>query len=221
MKKPFLLIILLPFLYFFILNPFFSNKEGNEIDNLKVSITHEPSNTENIFNQYSSSHADFAEWLRRVDKDEDIEKGDIVAVKAGQITKNLTHAEQIMVVSHQPGFLGNRPSKSLTRKGHAVAFMGQVLVHVVGTVNSGDYIVAKKDNSGHGKAVSPSKMSVEDYTLAVGRAWESSLDGGLKKVNTVIGVDNSVYLNLLEGYEQKIGKLEKRLKKLESKIKNL
>jgi len=206
--------ILFNVLCLFILVTLFSSKYFKNDSITPVDIA----TSEDLFNvQYSSKHADYAEWLRCIDHNEDIERGDIVAVIGGQITKNLKNAEQIMVVSEQPSLLGNRPSKNLYRKGNAVTFIGQTTVNVLGEVTTGDYIVAKNDNSGYGIAINPDNMSIENYRFSVGRAWESNPSPQLKKVNTVIGIHNGEFLNLLNEYESRIKKIEKRLKALERK----
>ena len=61
--------------------------------------------------EYASGNGDYAEWLERFAPMENISAGDIVAVKAGKITKDLEGAEQIMAVSHKPIVLGNTPPK--------------------------------------------------------------------------------------------------------------
>jgi len=175
----------------------------------------------NIGVEYSSGNGDYAEWLERLDFEEAIGAGDIVAVKGGKITKDLCHAEQIMAVSHHPIVLGNIPPEGESHLGNNIAFMGQVPVKIMGIVNSGDYIVGNSDIPGYGIAVAPENMTVDDLKLTVGRAWESNQDNGPKLVNTVIGVHNGDYLNILKRYEQKFKESETRLESVEAKIDRL
>lgn len=168
--------------------------------------------------EYSSGNGDYAEWLERLDPNEDIGTGDIVAVKAGKITKDLTNAEQVMAVSHRPIVLGNLPPKGKSHLGNNIAFMGQIPVKVMGEVKTGDYIVGDGQILGYGIAVHPEEMKVEDFKFAVGRAWEEDLESGPKMVNTVIGIHNGDYLNILKKYEQKFIESESRLESVEAKI---
>ncbi|NOR74450.1 MAG: hypothetical protein GQ525_04765, partial [Draconibacterium sp.] len=168
--------------------------------------------------EYSSGNGDYAEWLERVNPEEIINAGDIVGVTGGKITKNLTNAEQVMAVSTRPIVLGNTPPEGETHLGNNIAFMGQIPVKIMGTVSTGDYIVAKGEIAGYGIAVSSDNMTLEDFKFAVGRAWEDNADKGPKMVNTVIGVHNGDYLNILKRYEQKFRESESRMEAVEAKI---
>ena len=168
--------------------------------------------------EYSSGSGDYAEWLERKDPDEVIGTGDIVAVKGGKITKDLTGAEQIMAVSHHPIVLGNIPEKEKTQLGNNIAFMGQIPVKVMGPVKAGDYIVAKSNVQGYGVAVDPINMQLEDYKLAVGRSWATNAQKGPKMVNTVVGVHNNNFLDLIKGLKEKNEENDLRLKAIEAKL---
>lgn len=170
---------------------------------------------------YSSTNADYAEWLERITHSESIEKGSIVAVKAGKITKNIDNAEQLLVVSHRPAVAANRPSRSWSRHGNYVAFLGQVPALVTGSVNTGDYIIAQQDHSGVGKAIAPNNLHLNDYPRIVGRAWETNSDEGLKKVNTVVGLPTNQYLFLLHKQVEREEQLSKRIQILEGQINKL
>ena len=177
-------------------------------------------NTSSSYKQesYSSANADYAEWLERITHSESIEKGSIVAVKAGKITKNINNAEQLLVVSHRPAVAANRPSRSWSRHGNYVAFLGQVPVLVTGSVQTGDYIIAQQDHSGVGKAVAPANLHINDSQRIVGRAWEANSDEGLKKVNTVVGLATNQYLSLFQKQADREEKLSERIQTLEEQI---
>lgn len=172
----------------------------------------------NIGVEYSSGNGDYAEWLERLNHDEPIRPGDIVAVTSGKITRDLSNAEQVMAVSHHPIMLGNIPEEERMHLGNSVAFMGQIPVKIMGPVSSGDYIVGGGDIPGYGVAISPEKMRVEDFRFAVGRAWETLPDRGPKMVNTVVGVHNGDYIHVLKSYERRLTDTETRLQALESKL---
>jgi ribosomal protein L31 len=166
--------------------------------------------------EYLSAHGDYAEWLERQNPNEYISEGDIVGVKSGKITKDLNGAEQIMAVSHSPIVLGNMPEKSKQPFGNNIAFMGQIPVKVLGPVRGGDYIVANEHKGGYGKAVHPSDMNVDNYKMVVGRSWETNESDGPKMINTVVGVHNHGFLNIVQGLQQKIEYSESRLKQIEA-----
>ena len=168
--------------------------------------------------EYSSGAGDYAEWLQRLDPNETISTGDIVAVKGGKITKDLNGAEQVMAVSSHPIVLGNEPAKNKTANGNDVAFMGQIPVKIMGPVKAGDYIVAKGNVPGYGVAVDPQDMKVEDYKLAVGRSWDSNDMIGPKMVNTVVGVHNNGFLEILKNLQDKVNSDDTRLKTIEARL---
>lgn len=161
---------------------------------------------------YLSSNGDYAEWLEREDPKEYIGTGDVVGVRGGKISKDLNGAEQIMVVSRHPIVRGNAPSDERRPLGNDVAFMGQVPVKVVGPVHSGDFIVAAADLPGYGKGVSPARMTNDDFQRAVGRAWDEHLGQGPKMVNTVIGVHNGEWVQVVKRLEDRVSAIEEVLK---------
>ena len=170
---------------------------------------------------YSSGNGDYAEWLEREDPSEHIEAGDVVGVKAGRITRNLADCEQVMAISAKPIVLGNIPEEGKEQNGNNVAFMGQIPVKTMGPVESGDYIVGTGNVLGYAVAVHPEEMTLEDFHNTVGRSWESVDQQGPHMVNTVIGMHNGDYLNVLQRYESRINSTEARLQSLESALENL
>lgn len=171
--------------------------------------------------EYTSGNGDYAEWLERSDIKELVTPGDIVAVKGGRITKDLSGAEQVMVVSHNPIVLGNVPAEGRNYAGNNIAFMGQVPVKITGPVSTGDYIVAQANTPGYGIAKHPDEMTIEDFRFAVGRSWVNDPSTGPKMVNTVVGVHNGDYLRILKNFETKFHSAESRLKTIESKVESL
>jgi hypothetical protein len=136
--------------------------------------------------QFSSAAGDYAEYLRKANPAEPITAADIVGVTSGYVSKSTDGAQHVMVISSAPIIAGNWPGKDTS--GFAlVAFMGQVKIKVRGLVTVGDYILASGLNDGTGIAVSPQQMSVTQWALVVGRAWESSSNTALKTVNALVG----------------------------------
>ena len=193
-----------------------------DVMNAIISVVNEASQIVDAYNsigvEYSSGHGDYAEWLERLNADENIGTGDIVAIKGGKITKNLKGAEQIMAISYRPIVLGNVPEAQRVNLGNNVAFMGQIPVKVVGPVHAGDYIVAKSSIEGYGVAVNPLNMRIEDYKLSVGRSWTTNRENGPKLVTTVVGVHNSDFLNIIKSLKEHVDANESRLKAIEEKL---
>lgn len=187
-----------------------------------VSGTVEISNLIDSYNkigvEYSSGHGDYAEWLERTDEDEHISAGDIVAVIGGKISRHLEGAEQLMVVSHKPIVLGNMPEEEKEHLGNSVAFMGQVPVKVIGSVKSGDYIVADPKILGYGRAIAPQKMKSEDYLNVVGRSWEEHPNKGPKVVNTVVGIQNGDWIRRTQKMQNDQEHLDSKLEHLEATL---
>ncbi|KPM49667.1 hypothetical protein [Jiulongibacter sediminis] len=168
--------------------------------------------------EYSSGNGDYAEWLQRKNPGEFISPGDIVGVIGGEITKELEHAEQVLVVSHNPIVLGNTPPEGLVNLGNNIAFMGQVPVKITGPVKTGDYIVADLKIPGYGYAKDIAEMTPEDFRICVGRSWENRSEDGPKLVNTVVGIHNGDYFKILKKYDDKFRQSEERLDLLEAKV---
>lgn len=198
---------------------------GIDVLGLALGAVMEFSNIADSYNslgvEYASGNGDYAEWLERINPNEVITSGDIVGVIGGKITKNIEDAEQIMAISKKPIVLGNIPPKAQESLGNKVAFMGQIPVKVIGAVSSGDYIIANDKVPGYGKAVHPENMTLADFKLVVGRAWDANEYEGPKQINTVIGVHNGDYLKILNRYQQKLQTSEVRLENLESKVDRL
>jgi hypothetical protein len=172
----------------------------------------------NIGVAYESGNGDYAEWLERADPTEFIAPGDVVGVRAGKISKDIAHAEQVMVVSHHPIVRGNMPQADKRQFGNDVAFMGQVPVKVLGSVRTGDYLVASGTVRGYAVAVRPDAMTAEDHERVVGRAWEASLTEGPKYVNAVVGVHNGDWAKIVQRMERSQDELRLRLERLENRI---
>ena len=137
---------------------------------------------------YRSNGADYAELLLPHDLNETFAPGDIVAVSGGKITKDTSTADQMMVISTRPIMLGNSPPGDDSSH-QKVAFIGQTPVKVIGTVNSGDYLLASGKDDGSAIAKDGSALTLADRSLIVGRAWDSSEESEEKLVNAAIGLD--------------------------------
>ncbi len=138
--------------------------------------------------QYTSSSGDYAEYLRRTDTSELLYPGDVVGVKNGMISKNTDGAQSIFSISSAPIVLGNEPPMEESADYNKVGFLGQVPVKVRGAVNPGDFIVASGLNDGFGAAIPEGKMTPQEFTQVVGRAWTTLEAGDVGFVKVAVGL---------------------------------
>jgi hypothetical protein len=144
---------------------------------------------------YNTTGSDYAEYLPHSGAGQAYSAGDVVGVFNGHISHRTEGAHQIMVITDQAAVLGNTPSGMDDAPGHeAIGFIGQVRVRVDGRVNEGDYIVASGRNDGLGVAVGPASITLDHVSQLAGRAWESSEERGVHRVNIVVGLDRTEVL---------------------------
>jgi len=170
---------------------------------------------------YTSSGGDFAEWLMRLDSEETLESGDVVGVFGGKISRQTKGADHVLVISAAPIVLGNTPDEGEEHLSNPVAFIGQAPVKVTGRVHQGDYIIPSGGNDGIGIAVAAAKITAEQFGQVIGKAWESSDETGVKKVNVAVGLtggdeviqqikqENDELKRLVESLLERVEKLEK------------
>lgn len=141
---------------------------------------------------YETGSGDYAEWLIRADTAEIITRGDIVGVRAGEISKDFIEADHFMAISTAPAVIGKMPQPEAARFYEQTAFMGQVPVKVTGLVEKGDYILPSGKGDGLGIAIHPKQMRTLDYHRIVGIAWEES-DGkdAFKFINVAVGINQN------------------------------
>lgn len=139
---------------------------------------------------YDSSGSDYAEYLPLQNPDKDIEPGEVVGIVDGEITRQTSGAEQVLVISDRAIVKGNSPGQSAEdRTGYEIcAFIGQVPVQVQGQVDGGDLIVPSGNDDGTGRAVAPADYRPEDGPI-VGRAWEPTEEEGPSEVTVAVGLE--------------------------------
>jgi hypothetical protein len=169
---------------------------------------------------FGAPGSDYAEWLPRLQEDEEIEAGDIVGVFGGKITKTTAGAQQLMGISSRPIVLGNMPPQETRHLHERVAFLGQVALKVRGPVQAGDYIVASEMNNGTGIAISPRQVALTHESQIVGRAWESAATDGVHLINTVVGLSGS-YPNrelwsVIDSLQRELTSLREELEELKA-----
>ena len=170
---------------------------------------------------YESRHGDYAEWLKRLDADEEIRPGDIVGAFGGQVTKSTKGAQQLLVTSTMPLVAGNMPPEQEEHLYEKTAFMGQVPVNVIGPVQAGDYIIPSGLEDGTGIAISPELMTADEYVQVVGRAWRSSASTRLKQVPVAVGLNSNDVAEIIEKMHRKNHDLGCELDELENRIADL
>ncbi len=172
---------------------------------------------------YGTTGGDYAEALPRLDPSEHIEKGDIVGVVDGKITRKTASAQQFMVISSRPAVLGNAPDEGTESLYENVAFVGQVETKVLGPVRSGDFIVPSGVDDGVGVALASDRMTSEQLSRIVARAWETSDEMGVKSVNALIGMPmyDAVAALRLSEKDDRIRQLESRLDRMSQLVHEL
>ena len=139
---------------------------------------------------FESGGADYAEWLKKYDPKETLTYGEVVGVRAGEISTSFLDAERFMVISHNPIVTGAMPLQHEEHLYKRVAFIGQVPVKVLGTVEKGDYILPSGNGDGMAIAVAPDQMRVNDYQRIVGVAWEAYQgQEPFSLINTAVGIN--------------------------------
>ena len=170
---------------------------------------------------YKSGSADYAEYLERLDVNEEIKPGSIVGLYNGKISKNTSQTNEIMVVSVAPGVLGNMPPENEEHKYEKVAFMGQVPVFVVGKVKAGDFIIASGRNDGLGIAISPDRISLKQINKVVGISWTDANDNRINKINLSIGIGKSELLLVAEKLNEKIITYDNKFNSIDARLASL
>lgn len=154
--------------------------------------------------QYSSSDGDYAEYLQRSNPSELLSAGDVVGVKNGLISKNTEGAQSIYSISAAPIILGNVPPKGEESKYNEVGFLGQVPVKVHGVVHSGNFIVTSGLNDGFGVAIPEDKMTPQQFTQVIGRAWTSSDADDMGIVTVAVGLSAKDMSDIVSRQETEI-----------------
>lgn len=166
---------------------------------------------------YQSGSADYAEWLPKANPLDDFEPGQLVGIKEGHISLNTAGADHIFVISTQPIVLGNTPINGREADYEKAAFMGQVPVQVLGTVHTGDFIVASGNSDGYAMALDPSKLKGQDLKQVVGIAWEDGHASFLNVINVAVGLSDGLQ-GFAAAMDQRLDALESESDALEKLI---
>ena len=168
---------------------------------------------------YQSGAGDYAEYLRKAQPSETFQPGDIVGVKGGLISKNITGAEKIMAISKRPIVLGNMPQPGKEKEFEKVAFLGQIPVKVFGKVNVGDYILPNGNNNGVGIAVSSSAIKSEDIKKILGIAWSGTMESQtISIINVAVGLNVNDNQKVVDELQAQVTDLKNQFADLNNKL---
>ncbi len=169
-------------------------------------------NEANVGVAFESGGADYAEWLKKYNVKETFTYGDVVGVRAGEISKNFTDADRYMVISKNPIVSGAMPEQGEASLYKEVAFLGQVPVKVLGTVNKGDYVLPSGNLDGMAIAVSPNQMRTNDYKRIIGVAWDEYHGNELfSYINTAVGINTNDLVNVVSDMQQVMNRMQDAL----------
>lgn len=146
---------------------------------------------------FASGAEDYAEYLPKLNPEDDFLPGEVVGVKNGYITRNTEGADRIMVISHKPAVLGGLPQDGNEDHYEMVAFMGQVPTRMFGEVAPGDFILPSGFHNGLAIGRHPSKMKPEDYKKIIGIAWSGSEGNDLSMVKAAVGLTTNDLADLV------------------------
>ncbi|MFX0556910.1 hypothetical protein ACOCEA_08930 [Maribacter sp. CXY002] len=169
-------------------------------------------NEANVGVAFESGGADYAEWLKKYDPKETFTYGEVVGLRAGEISKNFVDADRFMVISKNPIVSGAMPEQGEESRYKQVAFLGQVPVKVLGTVNKGDYILPSGNLDGMGIAVSPQNMRTNDYKRIIGVAWDNYFGNELfSYINTAVGINSNDLVNVVSNMQAVMNRMQDAL----------
>ncbi|NOT49651.1 MAG: hypothetical protein HOP10_00065 [Chitinophagaceae bacterium] len=168
---------------------------------------------------YQSGAGDYAEYLIKAQPTEKFMPGDIVGVKGGKISKNVSGAEKIMAISTRPIVLGNVPQPGDEKNYEKVAFLGQVPVKVFGKVNVGDYIIPNGNNNGVGKAVTPTEIKSADIKNILGIAWSgTSQSNTISIINVAVGINVNDNQKVVDELQSQVSDLKNQIAATNDKL---
>lgn len=155
--------------------------------------------------KFVSGGADYGEWMqagdaaewdpyfkkiKRKDNHMGLPEGLVVYVHAGRFwAQPLPDLRSTpMVITNRAIVVGNQKDGALpAEECEILSFIGQVPVMCHGLCKDGDYLIPNPDEPQSVIAISPHAISFLEYQQAIGRAWSSSDNEGLKKVMCAVG----------------------------------
>jgi hypothetical protein len=167
---------------------------------------------------YASGSGDYAEYLPKLNPQQEMLAGQIVGIHQGKISFNTANADNLFVISTQPIVLGNQPERDLDQYEKA-AFLGQVPVWVKGPVHKGDFILPSGNFDGVGIAKVKHEATAQDIAHLVGVAWEANLGDTLCQVLAAVGISDGV-ASVSEDLDNRLTDLERDVDELNTVLKS-
>ncbi|MEM7788002.1 MAG: hypothetical protein AAF594_09775, partial [Bacteroidota bacterium] len=134
---------------------------------------------------FTGGGADFAEFfpLATSESAASVRPGDLVGLRGGQVSLATEAAEQVMIASSDPAFVGNPDAEA---GGALVALVGQAEVRLTGPASVGDLLVASGREDGTARAVAPEAYRPEADGPVAGRVLAVPEAG---RALALVGVD--------------------------------
>ena len=149
---------------------------------------------------FTGGGADLAEFfpLAATSSPEAVRPGDLVGLRGGAVSLAASGAEQVMIASSDPAFVGNPAAEA---GGALVALVGQAEVRITGPASVGDLLVASGLNDGTARAVSPESYRPEADGPVAGRVLALPEAG---RAVALVGVDEAAALRTVVERQQAI-----------------
>ena len=170
----------------------------------------------------NDKNADIAEWMPLADPHESVEKGDLVGLRNGKISR--VHVGEVdaqcFIVSSHPMFVGNRPPASSEADqealGRAVVMIGQAPVKTLGVVKSGAVLVPGPD----GMAVAVTTRTGQPTGNCKIVALETSDEPGAKLVRCFVnaGAADPIIRAAPDAMRSELDALHAKLRTLEARL---
>ncbi|MEM1115740.1 MAG: hypothetical protein AAGJ11_04505, partial [Bacteroidota bacterium] len=136
---------------------------------------------------FTGGGADFAEFFPLAPT-ASVQPGDLVGLRGGRVSLATEAAEQVMIASSDPAFVGNPDAEA---GGALVALVGQAEVRITGAASVGDLLVASGQNDGTARAVAPEAYRPEADGPVAGRVVAIPEAG---RAVALVGVDEAAAL---------------------------
>ncbi|MEM6286102.1 MAG: hypothetical protein AAF845_02985 [Bacteroidota bacterium] len=135
--------------------------------------------------------ADFAEFFPLATSgtgSASVQPGDLVGLRGGRVSLDTEAAEQVMIASSDPAFVGNPDAEA---GGALMALVGQAEVCITGAASVGDLLVASGLDDGTARAVTPEAYRPEVDGPVAGRVLALPEAG---RAIALVGVDEAAAL---------------------------
>ena len=181
---------------------------------LVVNTNEEEEQTRIFAGFFESRNADYAEFLPKVNPDENIQAADVVGLYQGSVTLDTRGADKLMVISNISIVVGNAQPDSLRHLYEQVAFLGQVPVKVHGSASYGQWLIPSGLSDGHAVAVDPSLMWMDQV---VGQVINTKKETMPNQVWALVGFDISqdYFYQHIQMLRDEINKTKDQLNRLQ------